>query len=284
MRLSIEETRLRLVAYGTGTIVFVAALVYLFQFAARNWGELHLGDARALNGSWLALAAGAYALSLVTTSMAWPAILRALGPKLPLSIALPVSLAAQIGKYLPGNIAHYFGRAALAARSAVPIKTSAKSTAIEFVSALAAAALVSLAMIFADPRFLAPIGLGWSDGEWRFASIATAALLWLLGAIVAPRLSFLSVGLRRDLWAPPIGWLCLSFISAGISFFAVSAAIGGGTLTPSAAIAIFATAWAVGFAVPGAPAGLGVREAILVLLAAPFLTAPGALLCAVMVI
>ena len=79
---------------------------------------------------------------------------------------------------------------------------------------------------------------------------------------------------------PPVGLLLLSFLFAGLSFFAVSAAVGNDSLMPAAAIAIFATAWVAGFAVPGAPAGLGVREAVIVLLAAPFLTAPGALLCA----
>jgi hypothetical protein len=280
--LSLARGRYRALAYGAGTAVFAAALFYLFAFAADHWAELRQSDLRGLEGGWLAAAVAAYSASVVTTSLAWPAILKSLGRPLPLSIALPVSLAAQSGKYLPGNVAHYVGRAALAARNSVPVRMSAASTAVEFASAMAAALITCLAMAAVDPRFLAPLDLGWSDGIWRLGIVAAAVSLLLIFIVAARQSSFLSRLMRWGLWIRPVAFLLLSFALAGFSFFAVSEAIGTGGLTAEAAIAIFAAAWAVGFAVPGAPAGLGVREAVIILLASPFLTPTGAMLCALL--
>jgi hypothetical protein len=111
----------------------------------------------------------------------------------------------------------------------------------------------------------------------------------LLGAVAAGlaaalmRNSWVSPFLEIRLWLGPVALLVLSFVLAGISFYIViSAVTAAGAVPLGTAIATYAFAWAAGFVVPGAPAGLGVREAVLVALLGPLIGAPAALVSAIL--
>ncbi|MGH6905207.1 MAG: hypothetical protein ACREIR_20995, partial [Geminicoccaceae bacterium] len=89
------------------------------------------------------------------------------------------------------------------------------------------------------------------------------------------------------IWAPralQAGLLHAAFfVVGGLVLWGVAAAIGDPAmpgLGPTAAVSSMALAWWLGFVAPGSSAGVGVREAVLVLALEPHLAADGAMLIA----
>jgi hypothetical protein len=73
------------------------------------------------------------------------------------------------------------------------------------------------------------------------------------------------------------------FILAGLILWGLAATIqapDAASLAPTTAVSALAMAWWAGFVVPGSSAGVGVREAVLVLTLEPHLPSDGALLLA----
>lgn len=267
-----------------GHALAAAGLGYLLLFAARNWAAIEAAGLGALHWPWLAFAFAAYGASLVTTSLAWPAALRALDTALPLRLALGIGLVAQSGKYLPGNVAHYFGRAALAARHGVALRTTGASTLIEFGGAILAACLVIAASIAVQPdlgaAFAAIFPPPWTGALLLLGAVAAAALA---AAAMPQFVKRLAAPLRPRRLLAPLGLLVLSFLLAGLSFFAVLSAADAAEEVPlAAAVAVYAAAWVAGFVVPGAPAGIGIREAVLIGVLGAAAGPAAALACAIL--
>lgn len=222
-----------------GTVLFALSLLFVGYFAATNWPE-------EINFplSLLCLSSLIYGLSHITTTASWLTILRALCSPLPLREGATIALVSQVGKYLPGNIAHHVGRAALAKRLNVPIKVSAASTGIEVASAILAAAIVGAFAVFMLPDVPAYV--------WVAILLVGGAMLLI--AFTRYRAALISVP-----------FLTVGLVFTGYSFQLLH----GGQW----AISAYALAWLLGFLVPGAPAGLGVREAALIAMLGPDISA-----------
>ncbi len=278
----VKSSTLRKSIYVVGSIFFALAVFYIVATVRDNWAAISAHDWQSTSYSWLALAALAYGSSLVTTAMVWPAVIAKWGNRIVLRTALGIGLVAQIGKYLPGNVAHYFGRAALAKKQYdVSFTQSGLSTVVEFGAALFAAMLVALGATLLDSSIWAnaPILSILPDRLfWPFVILALAAIAGVVAFIFrrSPEIRRL---LSIDFWVVPIGWLIVSFLLAGFSFYALAMAFSGDLLIPVVpAIAIYAIAWAAGFLIPGAPAGLGVREVILLAFLTPIIGAAAAVI------
>lgn len=192
----------------------------------------------------------------------------------------------QIAKYLPGNCFHFVGRQILGLRLGHPHGVLALASLAEAVSLLLAAGVLALP-------------LAWSRVERALGSPSGWLVLGISGVVIV------AVCLNRRrirAWhgrampspgGPIRGW-ALRLLQAGllhVAFFAVAGLIlwglataiqrpGTPALGPAVAISTLAMAWWVGFLVPGSSAGLGIREAVLVLTLEPYLARDGALLLA----
>ncbi len=158
---------------------------------------------------------------------------------------------AQLAKYVPGNIFHLAGRQALGMAVGLPGLALAKSVMWE-------------------------LGLFACSGA--FFGCLAAALIWadLSGAILPVSFFAISSGavaaLRR-FWSPAIG----SAFACQIFFLTISSAVFVGALALSAPLSVtfstyvaicaaYVIAWLAGLVTPGAPAGVGVRELVLLFL------------------
>ncbi|HEX5737617.1 MAG TPA: lysylphosphatidylglycerol synthase domain-containing protein, partial [Hydrogenophaga sp.] len=191
---------------------------------------------------------------------------------------------SQIGKYLPGNVGHFAGRAVLAKQVGIPLGVSASTILIETAWTLAigagfAAAALVLYVDTATALALPPIG----TLELGLLTVALLFLPWLGISLVnrlAPNFSA-RVGGGKPVAAPRLwtavgvsslmvlcffllGWIVKLHVSG---LFGVTH-VGWITLT-----VLFTSAWLVGYVVPGAPGGLGVREAVMVLMLTPVIGA-----------
>jgi uncharacterized membrane protein YbhN (UPF0104 family) len=190
---------------------------------------------------------------------------RQLGTPISINDGLRIGLVAQIGKYLPGNIAHYGGRGALAMNFGIPLKFSGISTAIELASALSAMMLVATIGLLVDSRPIA----------WLPETSTSAVTLVgvVLAGLVLAWVWLARRGTHLGLLVGPTLCLVVSFCLVGLSIYALARALGHADLPVAIAISTFALAWGAGFVVPGAPAGLGIREATLLALLSPLVGA-----------
>jgi hypothetical protein len=176
-----------------------------------------------------------------------------------------VALLGQIGKYAPGNVAQHIGRIALAKGQGVTIALAAKATALELPSAVLAGALVAGLAGAMRPAALvgAPTSFHWLRWSPEFF-IVCRVVACLLGLLAAREVLRRNVRLARS----TLSMFAVHLVSAALaaaSFYAMSRAMVGSAVSLADCAVAFSAAWLAGFVTPGAPAGLGVREAVLVL-------------------
>jgi uncharacterized membrane protein YbhN (UPF0104 family) len=177
-----------------------------------------------------------------------------------------------IAKYLPGNVFQYVGRQMFgvvlnADQQTIFAATLGEIMIVASVSCLIGLICVPFASLPAVPQLPRLLGLA-----VMAAGVAAPPLLWL----AAPRLVKLRPLqlLRPMLRIGPVYW-ARSFLSYGLClllgtaiFLAASAYFLDGLQPRDLATlaAAYSVSYAFGFMLPGAPGGLGVREALIVLL------------------
>lgn len=229
---------------------------------------------------WLLLALGLTLLSLVGNALAWGVCLRWLGHRPRWPAATVLFLLSNLRKYLPGGVWHLLSRvralkadpSAEAASARQPLSTAQALVAVLLDPLLAAVAALALV----------PFG-GWQTGLGLVCLLPLAALMprWLnplmrrLEQQRAHQLAdrgLLEEGIEElpsllpgYPWQPLLAELAFvllrfSGFACCVQAFDLSFSIGWGGW-----LAGFALAWTAGLVVPGAPGGLGVFEAVLVL-------------------
>ena len=286
-----QSVRMRKFVRIAGIIILVVSLVYLGQSVAQNLGRLYEID---LDWSVLAVAVivcvALYTVALITNAVAWGLIVAHIQPAATsLVAAIWVYGRSQIAKYLPGNVFHYAGRHVIGQRIGWSHVAMGAASVIE--AGLVLAAALSATVI---------LGASVMPADWVIPPLPVAALLaavfvatpWALMGWVQkrPRLAKFS-GIAEARFTPTAK---LIISCAAIHLFFV-AAIGGATwvlwwgaygdFRPSLLpmfVAAGSAAWLVGFVTPGAPGGVGVREAAMVLLLAGTLGESEALIAALL--
>lgn len=170
----------------------------------------------------------------------------------------------QLAKYIPGSIWQFVGRVALLREKGVSATQIRDSMLAEHLWVLASALLIGLLGVFLAGHFALILHL-----DRYFTQLAGALIA--SSAIIAVGLLFLPLGRRLLRWAlrlrPGIKEatnLFFMWIFLGLAFWFVLHDFQQQAVSLFYIIGLYALAYLVGFLVPFAPAGLGVREAILV--------------------
>jgi uncharacterized membrane protein YbhN (UPF0104 family) len=206
-----------------------------------------------------------YAASCLLLAFGWWSSLHSRGEcRMRWRTAWTIYGRTQIAKYVPGNIFHFAGRHLLSANEGISHSQLLMAASLEIIMMLLAAGVIS-SLAFSrviewlrasDYYFLVAIGIG-------VGLIGSVALLYLACRIHnrLPRLRW------ERLFAAQASYLFFFLIST-LLFFALLK-LGQSNLSSSNWPAVFgsyAVAWTIGFVIPGAPGGLGVREAVLLAL------------------
>lgn len=241
------------------------ALVSLLFLARRAW-QVRASFADWPAGAlWAALAAALLsAAGGVALVVAWRALLdRHGGGPLPFGRAFVLHAGTQVAKYIPGNIFQYAGRHLQGRREGIPH------------GALVLSALGEAAGLGCVAGATVCAGAAWAGELSAPAGTAGGAACLLAYPFVQRALAW---GGRRGsaagVAAPgPMAGADLSALAGHLGFFLCATAAfttsalpwgGAQGAHPGALAAACAAAWLAGFLTPGAPAGLGVREAVLV--------------------
>ena len=248
-------------------LLFVLAMVGLGIYAvAGQWTDFkngidQLGIVAALEA--LAFVAG----GLLLTMQVWRSLLSAAGSKLPVRAASRIFFIGQLGKYVPGSVWPVLAQMELGRTYKVPRQRSATTAMLSMMIGLTSGLLATL------------IGLPFMGGDsastywWAFLFIPPL-LVCLHPKVLNPVIAF-GLGLMRKpapetpLTGRVIGTAITvnlaSWICNGLQIWVMAARFGvHGDGAILASVGAYALAWCVGFLIVFAPAGAGVREAILI--------------------
>lgn len=261
----------RLVRWG-----FVAAAVGLGGYAvASQWDDIR----KALSQIGPLTTAGAMIIvlfGLLATMYAWRRLLAGLGSPLPTSAAARILFLGQLGKYLPGSVWPILAQMELGKTYQVPRHRSASASVLTMLLSLLTGLLTALVML--------PF-TGASSYLWAFAA-APVLLACLHPRVLNPLMGRLLRLARQPALAQPLngrtlavalGWSFAAWICNGVQIWLLAVRLGaplGSTLL--LATGGYAFAWSVGFLVVFAPAGVGVREVLLVATLSPVVGTGGA--------
>ncbi len=193
-----------------------------------------------------------YGLSNLMLASAWRDLLQQFGASASRRWAIRIYGISQIARYVPGNIFHIAGRQAMGMSAGVPSWPLVKSAVWELglISAsgglfgLLALPLIvpGLPVVISAMGFVAVMGIT-AGLLWRFLSLpVTRAFGWYAGFLAISGLLFVGV----------IELLVENPVNGGLSWLPFLGA--------------YVLAWLAGLVTPGAPAGLGVRELVLLFL------------------
>ncbi len=226
---------------------------------------------------WLLLGVGVSLLSLVMNGLAWGVVLRWLGLRPDWAAVVELHLATNLRKFLPGGIWHLASRVQRLRDEGSPL-SAPTGTTLALVAVLLDPLLAAVAALA-----LVPLG-GWQNGLGLVCLLPLAALLPrclnpLLGRLERRRARDLGLEeeLERELaavppsqlrgypWPPLLAELAFVLLRFGGFYCCIRAFDLPLSLEAPAWLAGFALAWTAGLVVPGAPGGLGVFEAVLLM-------------------
>ena len=254
-----SSTSLRIWLNRIGALLGIVGVAFVAYRLHGYLGELDLQ--RFGRPSYVAavLLAVVYGASNLLLALGWRAVLQFLGVDAGLDWTIRAYATSQLAKYIPGNIFHFAGRQALGVAAGIGNVPLAKSTAIELaILAIGGALFLPLLLQHAVPGSGAATAVVAFGAPIAVVFVAT----WRLAGGTAAR----SVALY-------LAFLVLS----GLIFVLTLSLAEGRTIDASAVpltVGAYVVAWLAGLLTPGAPAGLGIREAVLLALLAGIASGP----------
>ena len=279
MEVAADAVRKPSVSIAVRWALFAAAIALLTWAAASQWSGVSAAVAE-MGWSPLAFATLAAAAALAFNTMSWRAVMRSVGLQAAWTETASVFLVSQAGKYVPGAVWPVLAQAEFARAHGVSRGRAMTGSLVAMAVGVVTAGVVGTAGLV----WWAPGAI--MDYWWALVVVAGLALL-LVPSVLTRALRLILKVLRRDATPPRIGakalfasaaWSVANWLALGVQAWILLDALTPGTegLWPLATGA-FALAWLVGFLVVFAPAGVGPREAALVVLLAAVATRPEAL-------
>lgn len=236
-----------------------------------HWQEVAAIEIAPVGWATLAIALGVTLSAHILSGWVWTWILQELNQPVPNSQFIQIYLKTNIGKYLPGNVWHFYGRILAAKTAGVPTNAATLSVVLE--PLLMAAAALVMALINIQPI-----------ASNNFVKLQGLPILGLACVLVGIHPQFLNrvinvlrrlkskgtnsssddsqaLQLRRYPFKPLLGELgFIGLRSAGFLLTLVAFKPLDLQQIPLI-LSAFSFAWLLGLVTPGAPGGLGVFEA-----------------------
>ncbi len=256
-------SRLRPWVKAAGILVTIGALIFVTIAVLRSFGQLQADLNKPGFLAAIAIGSFAYALLLVLLAIAWRGLLVAIdGPVVPFGAALGIYARTQVYKYLPSNVLHMVGRYVEARRAGASHQALGVAQLVEIALLTAAGGLV--AVVLALPLLRSQLR-HYDLEHWLLPIIVIGCTAIATGliALVARRLEVRRLAGAIVVRGAAAFVLYLLFMLGSGGLAGALANMLGGPASLEI-IGITAAAWLIGFLIPGAPGGLGVRDAVLI--------------------
>ena len=212
------------------------------------------------------------------------------GTNIPADRAVRLYAKSNLYKYLPGNVFHFVGRNQIAEECSLSHADIAFATVLEIMIQCGASVLPGLILSFG---FVTDYLTDFLRGRELLLILLAAAFFALVAAaavLVKKKFSarwervkgLISGRGRRDVLRVILLHVMIQLCN-GTLFLVLLQSMGGAVPANlcGSVIGVYCFAWLVGFVTPGAPGGLGIREAMLTLFLGP-LADPGLIAAAVL--
>lgn len=255
-----------------GFAISLACIAFFIVSAAPHWHAVSMAHWTARTWLLVALALCAYTATYASATLAWKFSLRIAGMPVKYAKLARILLVSQFAKYLPGNVGHHVGRVVLARRIGLPIETVVVSMALDTMILFGAAVACSL------PAFALMWSLlqqqGNSQGRIVLAVLGmlSLALIMLVSVPAARREILRHVSLVAALFHRGALRLfvqgslihSVAFLLGATALYLLCSALDGSfSGVWLSVLGVYTAAWLLGFVMPGAPAGIGIREVAL---------------------
>lgn len=253
---------------------FAVYFVYCLVIAVRNVDLINVLSPR-MAFSLLA-ATILYALIVPSSAFAWQLLLgKESGWRW--SLLIGIMGATQIAKYIPGNIAQHASRAVLSFKRGMQpgqyLITIATETYLAVAAAFAIGTMFLLVSSEVDTRIMRL--MGWV-GVLLVCALASMPI-WNKVGVRFGRLLHARLAIPSERWHHPLpsalsqaqslAIYAANYLVIGVGFLIVARSAGiGPDIGYMEVAAAFSLSWLAGFLAPGMPAGLGVREGVMVLI------------------
>ncbi len=276
------DLNVKKLAFLSKVCLFALAGVALF-FVWKNgssWLEEVSKYTWHLNAGQLILSAILLILSLSLTPSGWVIICRSMGSKVPAKELFAAWYSSQLGRYIPGKIWLFAGRAGFLKARGMKLGKAGATTAYELFFTVASVGLIVIVLAIVSPDVFLHSG-------GRAAAFAAAAAILLL-PLLHPVQSYLcrKKGIDHAKLPSPktaaviVAIYSILWLLRGLSLFLLLKGAGLTELSFASSLAAAPVSWLAGYIVFFVPGGIGVREATAAAIAAPGLIAPAAIVIA----
>lgn len=259
----------------SGWLISIASAGYFITFAKQNYEQSFAINIDISSFLFLLLFSIVHVIGLYFASIAWAILLRQYGYTSSQKSTTSIYFKAQFAKYLPGNIGHHVGRVILAKQIGIPTHVTVQTIFTEIIALIWLGSILSL-LYFSSVN---PDLITTFHHNVKPQNLFLLVLICTLLPPVSikffnkylPQLVFRITGSTKvpipsAIAIAKIVFLqLLTFASAGIIINLVAIHLLSAADTKIwHFICVYAFSWLAGTIVPGAPAGIGVREAIMV--------------------
>lgn len=273
-----------------GLVITGIAITYVISAFGDQWHQIARQN---LPVSLLRItlpAALIYSLIFIFMGIAWHHMIKQIDPTVTFPTGYWIFSRSQLGKYLPGSMFHVAGRQILGKMCGLSQSVLLAVSSCEIIFQIIVSTTIGglgSTLFLIKPEFRLAIVLSAFLLSFLLLFILYARRLseWLAGR--SPRFQqlqqFRQIGHVRY-FALPIVIYILHFVAIGAVISYIAFRLEASFFSPLSIIhytAIYSIAWLLGFIMPGAPGGIGVREAILTTHMATFLGPSDALLVAI---
>ena len=249
---AMASDRLKRILHWTGALLGIVGVVFvaikLYEYGGQiDFSRFTSGKLQALFGLTVIYTAANFLLAL-----AWKALLQHFEIAVNFAWVIKTYGVSQLAKYVPGNIFHLAGRQAIGQAAGLSAWPLAKSAVWELGLISVTGAMFGVLVL---PYFV----------SWVSNLMAIIAFVCVLITVAMGLRKF--VGPRA---ACAAGWYVIFLTASGFVFVGLLALVKeDGIITLLQVLPFcgaFVAAWLVGLVTPGAPAGIGVRELVLMVL------------------
>lgn len=250
-----------------GHVLSLIAIVFLIRIFLENYDKLADIELHWHSYVVIALILILALTSYLIMSLAWQIQLKNNYPNFKVLKAFKILAVSQIAKYIPGNVGHYVGRYYLS------IKYLKKADVIYSLMVENIMFVLASSLIGAIYLLYAPISK-WIDSKELYIAIIILILSLPIFYWLNKKIKSKIVTLRTDYLLAAKLLMIFVFMSilGGVSIYAIFY-----ILTPNEILSFwlltsaFSLSFLLGFIIPGAPGGIGIREYVFTLLLTPFI-------------
>ncbi|OOO00373.1 MAG: hypothetical protein ATN35_01345 [Epulopiscium sp. Nele67-Bin004] len=241
-----------------GNLILVLCFYFIcttILSAEINWGE-YLNNP--INWVWYTLVIVIYAGTVWYKGSLYYNIVKIFNSKIDKAHIVNIYVVSNLGKYLPGNVMHFVGRNVMATKYGISQFNIGISTILEILIILFGG--ITVALLF---------GYDYLLNVTSYIEVPYIVAICILGVVA---LSVIYI--KKNIFLPVLHVIknnfyelwrvftknCIMQLVTAMTFLFVI-----GEMSTDI-IGIYMLAWTIGFVMPGAPGGIGVRESILIFL------------------